>query len=231
MSVHLYLDQLPKDSEDLPWESLDSVRVPSFFFRHRLRRIFPEKKNRILLVHPVPRPCYSRWDRDGHKRRTQLRHAWGCSEKRVLLVERDDLQKREIRFLKKITEEISTTRKDAVTLWIPNEGRGKSEPENRNDRRLAADWLLTGGTLRRSLCPLHVEALACGTPVLTTDTGDHGEWIRHGYSGLLLETEHWRSELKMYLQRLAEAPRLTRDLGVNGRRLYETYLRTGEDSR
>jgi len=62
------------------------------------------------------------------------------------------------------------------------------------------------------------EAMACGTPVVVTDSGENGLWIENGVSGYIVPVRS-PDRLAEQVCGLLEAPELARTLGLSGRQV------------
>ncbi|MBA4543769.1 MULTISPECIES: glycosyltransferase [Thermoactinomyces] len=89
---------------------------------------------------------------------------------------------------------------------------------------LAADLLLTVGGFGQSLAPLHIQSLYQRIPVMTDDTGDHGEWVKHLHSGILLDKKNIFRELRHYFCQLARNPGLLEQFRQNGHDLVQKTI-------
>lgn len=69
----------------------------------------------------------------------------------------------------------------------------------------------------------HLEAMASGTPVVSTAEGGQGEFLEHDVNSLLFEKED-PVDLASCIRRLARDPALTRQLAVKGRRIVEEHF-------
>lgn len=222
----LYLDQFP--SANLNWSLFRQIYVPSFFLRDQIQTTYPETVTKVELLDPIPIHTLSDWEVERVQRRDRLKKRYGLTGQFILLLERRYLRPGHLRKIRQATNDLK-----GVQCWVPGK---KSEIRNLQDwreRYLIADWVLTTGDPIRSINSYHALVLSYGIPVLTTDEGDHSEWIRHGFNGLLLHSLKWEKELRSYLNLLIEKPCLAKEMGYNGRGLYEAFLcerEKGDDS-
>lgn len=70
-----------------------------------------------------------------------------------------------------------------------------------------------------------LEAMACGRPVIVTETPGMGDYVRHGHDGLLVPPGDAQA-LAAAILRVATNPSLGVDLGAAGRRTVEESLNT-----
>jgi glycosyltransferase involved in cell wall biosynthesis len=68
----------------------------------------------------------------------------------------------------------------------------------------------------------NLEAAACGTPVVASDSPGLRESVRDGETGFLVPHGDVAA-MGQRLQRLAQSPDLVRTLGASGRRFAETF--------
>ncbi len=66
----------------------------------------------------------------------------------------------------------------------------------------------------------HLEAMACGTPVISTKRGGHGEIMKDGENALLFDEED-AGQLAAQLKRLIKEPDLGRNIARNARAMVE----------
>ena len=79
---------------------------------------------------------------------------------------------------------------------------------------------ITTRRLAEQVCMVNIQSIACGTPVVTTDSGSIPEFIDHGVSGLVVP-ERNVSALADAMERLLTSPELLACLSRNGRRIAE----------
>ena len=87
---------------------------------------------------------------------------------------------------------------------------------------LRRSWALILTSPKEGWGITNLEAAACGTPVLASDSPGIRESVRHGETGYLLPHGDVAA-LAAAMQRLAAAPELVASLGVNGRAFAETF--------
>ncbi|MGA9173905.1 MAG: hypothetical protein WBZ33_08035 [Thermoactinomyces sp.] len=115
-----------------------------------------------------------------------------------------------------VTKRISFAKNHMVSL-NPDVARGKA-------LWLAADLLLTVGGFSQSFAPLHIQSLYQRIPVMTDRAGDHGEWVNHLYSGILIDKKNISKELRHYFHRLARDRGLLEQFRLNGHRLVQKII-------
>lgn len=68
------------------------------------------------------------------------------------------------------------------------------------------------------------EAMACGTPVITTNVGDVDEYIDNWNNGVILPVNATQSEIESAIIRLKDNPKLAAEMGKNARKTVEEKL-------
>jgi glycosyltransferase involved in cell wall biosynthesis len=70
---------------------------------------------------------------------------------------------------------------------------------------------------------VNLEALACGTPVIASDSGGMTDIVKNGVNGLLVPPNDPK-QLAIALEKLLESEKLREEYGRNGRRLVEEHF-------
>jgi len=83
-------------------------------------------------------------------------------------------------------------------------------------------WSLVFASPKEGWGITNLEAAACGTPVVASDSPGLRESVRDGETGFLVPHGDVAA-MAACLQRFADSPDLVRDLGANGRRFAETF--------
>ncbi|MDR6224303.1 glycosyltransferase [Desmospora profundinema] len=216
--IHQHLDRIPEEKPN--WENVTSVSVPSKELEEQLRSLIPATTSIRLVLPTVPEVSH-RWETAGRILRRALRERWGLQGKQVLGIVHGTISQMEWSGCKEVVEGLR--RKGLKRLALCTFSHKTSQGEEAGRSWVAADWMLTGGGSNVSRTPLHFWAMARGIPVLTTDVGDHGEWVRHRHNGLLLTSSQWKQDLARYLYELCRDPAWWEDLGQNGRSLVHKW--------
>lgn len=226
-SITLSFDTLPAQ-EMSSWVTPFTVQVPSLAFRLILRG----RGISAETVHPIP-------DGMTHLRelRRKVRKRYQLFGKQLLWV--DDrfvspgYRSSVFQTLQRVMKEFPAFK----VLWVTKHLDGSpkrlmiADPEKAKEQKLwlAADLLLTIGSLHQSLVPLHLQALSLGIPVVTTEGGDHDEWVNHLFSGVVLNRKYLQKELRAYLSQLLKNPGLMNQLRSNGRHLTKSIMEMNRD--
>lgn len=216
--VHQHLDRLPTTKPD--WDAITSISVPSHDLEEQLRSLVPANISLRVVLPTVPQVSH-RWEPAGRILRRLLRERWGLQGKRVLGIVLGTITRLEWAGCREVVKELRRQGLKRLVLHLFSPKTAEGEEAGRS--WVAADWLLSGGGKEISRTPLHFWAMARGMPLLTTDVGDHGEWVRHRHNGLLLTSSYWKRELFRYLLELSRDPDWCEDLGQNGRQLVSKW--------
>lgn len=218
LPVQYHLDRMPPGKKD--WRGVTSISVPSTDLKSRLRHIVPETIP-IHRVYPSVPEVTHRWETAGRVLRRALRERLGLKGKRVLGIVHGTVNRLEWEGCKEVVKRMQWQGLKRLGLYVFSSQTLQGEEPGRS--WIAADWLFTGGGANMSRTPVHFWAMARGMPLLTTDVGDHGEWVRHRHNGLLLTPSCWKRDLARYLTELYRDSAWWEDLGQNGRALIRPW--------
>lgn len=225
--ITLSFDTLPVQ-EMSSWIAPFTVQVPSLAFRSVLRG----RGISAETVHPVPAGMT-------HPReiRRKVRKRYQLFGKQLLWVDDRFLSPRYrssvFQTLQRVMKELPALKVLWVTKHLDASEKGLmiADPEKVKEQKLwlAADLLLTIGSVQHSLVPLHLQALSLGIPVVTAEGGDHDEWVNHLFSGVVLNRKNLQKELRAYLSQLLKNPGLMNQLRSNGRNFTKSIMEMNRD--
>lgn len=193
------------------------VWVPSYAFRYHFRQQQVPAEVQI----PVPREVAQLV-----KRKKEAKQVLGVARHRLLWVDERILSPSAQEGLLAVLQEVSRRSPRLKVIWVSEKEAGlqsistiSRDKFDEQELWYGADLLLTLGPSDHSLAPLHVQCLYSGIVVLTSGVGDHDEWIRHLFSGIVLDPQSLLEELRDYLLMIADHPTLLLELKRNGQSL------------
>jgi hypothetical protein len=211
--IRLYYDQLPSFAGISKIPKFP-VYVPSMAFRtaFRKRGINAKLQEPEIVVDP-----------EFAKKRQEIRRRLGFPSGPLLWVdERLISGEYQDRLLKLLSAQWPNG-----ICWVGARPRAKGKQirffsfsqADRSRLWYAADLLFTLQPPRISLVSVHRQVLAHGVPVASFEGSDHEEWVKHLFSGILLERKRWQGELAAYLKQIRDDRTLLPSLRENARRL------------
>ncbi|MGX9706212.1 hypothetical protein [Laceyella tengchongensis] len=204
-----------------------TVWVPSHAFRHhfQLRQISADVR------YPVPRAVPFLI-----QRKKKMKQHLGALGQKLLWIDDRLIPHAEKTALLDTLRLICRLSPQLKVMWVTDRKETKHQhirfvPPSKADHLAlwqGADLTLTMGSAECSFATFHVQCLHAGIVVLTDDQGDHGEWIRHQYTGLVLNPKFLNKELRHYLPMLVNNPDWLFGLKKNGQSLVHKTLKTSE---
>ncbi|MFC7442218.1 hypothetical protein [Laceyella putida] len=219
-------DMLPSQ-EALPLLRGRTVWVPSFAFRYHCQ----QHQVKTEVRYPVPRAVIQLV-----RRKKEAKQHLSAAQQLLLWVDECLIPQSEKTSLLDTLQQTCRMSPRLKVVWVTEqkEARHKHiwliprDEVERNELWYGADLLLTVGPTDQSFVPLHVQCLHTGIVVLTDGAGDHDEWIRHQFSGVVLNPKTLNKELRSYLLMMADNPTWLLGLKRNGQSLLRRIRGMGE---
>lgn len=87
-----------------------------------------------------------------------------------------------------------------------------------------ANFFLLLGEPTQSMVLAQLRLIEAGVIPISSDVGDHDEWVKHFYSGILIRRKRMLRELSHYISVFQKKPYLFSQIRQNGRRLIEEWV-------
>ncbi|MBS7529041.1 hypothetical protein IC619_000855 [Hazenella sp. IB182353] len=183
----LYYDRLPTRTGTEFIKKLP-VKVPSLAFRYQMRKRGIEAQVQL----PVPiREEKSKLIRTDYRKQHDI-----DDEDSLLWIDDRFLTPKQQTLLHETVPTLKRNHKRLRVSWVSDTlpstmSQVKVERLQKVALKkswIAADLFITFGNLRHSYSALHVNLLEHQIPILTSRGGDHDEWVRHLYNGIVLKT-------------------------------------------
>ncbi|HET7626778.1 MAG TPA: glycosyltransferase family 4 protein [Bacillales bacterium] len=230
-------------------ETSDGIAAISHYIKKTIVRRFPSAERKIDVVYSgVDLAQYPPvWSDEGLRIRAEARSKFGLTANKVLLFAGRLSKNKGVDKLIRAMPAILRKHPDAVLVvaggkWFSDNSKTDyirslhrlAEPlkervifteyvpqENMPELFLAADVFVCTSQWPEPLARVHYEAMAAGTPVITTNRGGNGEAVLHEQNGLLIDAYDRPAAFVSPVHRILKERSFARWMAKNGRTMVE----------
>ncbi|MBE5108558.1 glycosyltransferase family 4 protein [Bacillus thuringiensis] len=238
-------------------EMVTAIVTVSNYIRETVIARFPQAEHKISIVYSGVNIKTSPpvWTRKGQEIRNEFRKKYAIQDKKVILFVGRLTKNKGADILIHAMKEIVKVRKDTVLVIVG----GKWFSDNRVNKyikklhRLAkpikehviftkfipadqihniflmGDIFVCSSQWHEPLARVHYEAMAAGTPIITTNRGGNAEVITDEHNGCLIKEYNNPKEFSRLIQALLSQPEFAKLMAQNGRQIVEksfTFMHT-----
>ncbi|MFV1452536.1 glycosyltransferase family 4 protein [Bacillus mycoides] len=238
-------------------EMVTAIVTVSNYIRETVIERFPQAEHKISIVYSGVNIKTSPpiWTPNGQKIRNEFRKKYAIQDKKVILFVGRLTKNKGPDILIHSMKEVIKAHKDAVLVivggkWFSDNGVNKyikklhrlAKPikehvlftkfipaDQIHNIFLMGDIFVCSSQWHEPLARVHYEAMAAGTPIITTNRGGNAEVITDEHNGCLIEQYNNPKEFSRLIQGLLSQPEFAKLMAQNGRQIVEnnfTFMHT-----
>ncbi|VXC78756.1 putative glucosyltransferase [Bacillus mycoides] len=238
-------------------EMVTAIVTVSNYIRETVIERFPQAEHKISIVYSGVNIKTSPpiWTPNGQKIRNEFRKKYAIQDKKVILFVGRLTKNKGPDILIHSMKEVIKAHKDAVLVivggkWFSDNGVNKyikklhslAKPikehvlftkfipaDQIHNIFLMGDIFVCSSQWHEPLARVHYEAMAAGTPIITTNRGGNAEVITDEHNGCLIEQYNNPKEFSRLIQGLLSQPEFAKLMAQNGRQFVEknfTFMHT-----